>query len=552
MRRWLLVFGALSGACTASADVVPASTYVNPIDVNYVVRMGQRYNHHRTTADPEIILHAGKYWLFASCGSGYFVSDDLATWRWIRSDDLPFDEWAPTVEEVGGKLLFSARSGNVFRAIDPEKGQWEKLPGKVAHPVDSALFADGGRLFLYHGGNETKRPLYACEIDPVTFRDKSPSVATYEADNARYGYEVQGDNNEQTWKHGYFEGSNMFRWGDTYYFQCAGPGTQYASYSDVAFRGKTPLGPFVRQRMNPFSNKPTGYIPSAGHGKTFADRYGNVWHVTTGLVVGFSRRIVLFPVYFDADGEMWCDSAFADWPFAVPNRKVTSPEELRTGWMEIACGKDVTASSRTDGHPEALSVDNRIDTFWQAETGRKGESLTVDFGGRATIRSVQLGFGDSENGRRAYRVEAETSPGKWQTLAEEKGDRTFAEHPYHQLAEPADALRLRVVNTADLPGGAKFALRGVRVFGSMDKPKPAAPTSVAVERDAADRRHAVLTWAPSAGAVGYLVRYGVSREKMHLARTTDRCRLELRSLDAKEEYAWSVTAYNEAGFSTEK
>ena len=529
--------------------ILATLTYANPLDVNYVVSMGKKFSDHRSPADPEVIFHAGKYWLFASCSGGYFMSEDLVAWTWIHTDDLPFCEWAPTVEEVDGRLVFTARGRSVHRAVDPARGVWERLSAKVPHGVDSALFADAGRLYLYWGGDDTDRPLFGCEIDPKTFGEISPPVSTYAADNARYGYEVRGDNNEMTGRHGYFEGSHMFRRGDTYYFQCAGPGTQYASYADVAFRGATPLGPFSRQRTNPFSCKPTGYIPSAGHGKTFADRYGNVWHVATGLVEGFSRRLVMFPVFFDADGEMWCDSAFADWPVAVPDRKVAAPEELRTGWMELAEGKRVTASTETSGHPAALAIDDRVATFWQAASGRAGESLMVDFGGAATVRSVQLGFGDSATERHVYRIEVETPDGVRLPVVDAKGERSFAEHPYHQLREPVVATRLRVVNARDLAAGERFALRGVRVFGSMDKPKPATPAAVKVARDASDRRRAVLTWEPVAGATGYLIRFGVTPAKLHLARTSKDCRVEIRSLDTEEPYAWSVTAYNEAGFS---
>ena len=520
-------------------------TYANPLDVSYHVRKeGGSYSGYCTPADPEIILHAGKYWLFASKSGGYFSSTNLANWIWIEHPDLPTDEWAPTVEAVGGVLHFTARAGTVHRATDLEKGCWKKLPYKVPGSVDSALFADGDRLYLYWGGDRGRNPVFGCELDPKTFSAKTKPQALFDVDMNRYGWEVRGDGNEQTDGYSYIEGAHMFMRDGRYYLQYAASGTQFASYSDTALVGASPLGPFRRQRTNPFSYKSTGYIPSAGHGKTFADRYGNVWHVTTGLVEGFNRRLVMFPVFFDADGEMWCDTAFGDWPFAVPDRKVSSAEELRTGWMELAEGKAATASSAASGCPAALAVDNRIATAWTANSGRSGEWLSVDFGGPATLRAIQVGFGGIVR-TRSYRIEAQGRDGSWRTVVDEREGRPFAEHPYYPLDKPVVALGLRLVNAADLE--VPFAVRGLRAFGTMDKPKPAAPRGVRVVRDAADRRHAAVSWEPVKGASGYLVRFGVSPEKLHLSRTVKSCRVDIRSLDAEENYVWSVTGYNEAG-----
>ena len=523
------------------------TTYVNPIDVNYHVIRGDRYDRHVSPADPEVIRHDGHYWLFASKSDGYFKSDDLAHWTWIRTTDLPTDEWAPTVEEIGGRLHYTARGRTVHRALDLDAGKWETLPVKVDYSADSALFADDGCLYYYWGGDRTRAPLFACELDPLTFHEKARPVQTFEADKARYGWEVRGDDNDQVDGYTYTEGSHMFRRGNRYYFQCAVSGTQFASYCDVALVGSGPLGPFRRQRMNPFSHKSTGYIPSAGHGKTFEDRFGNVWHVATGLVEGFNRRLVMFPVFFDADGEMWCDTAFGDWPFAIPDRRVTSPEEIRTGWMELAEGKSVRATSELVGHPVSAAVDGRVSTFWSAKSGEANESLTVDFGRLATVNAVQVGFG-GETEVRCYRIEARMADGAWRVLVDEQARRPYAEHPYYPLKEPIVADGLRIVNAEKLADGACFAVRGFRAFGSMAKLKPAEPQEFRVTRDAADRRHATLAWTPAADATGYLVRFGVSLEKMHLSRVTRACRLEIRSLDTEEDYVWSVTAYNEAGF----
>lgn len=277
------------------------ATFANPMDVPYRLRAAEGKDF-REAADPEIITHAGRYWLFASKCGRYFVSDDLTKWKGVESKDLPFEEYAPTVEEVDGALHFTARGGTVDRAVDPTKGIWKRLPGRVTHTVDSAFFRDeDGRLYLYWGGDDVKRPLFAGQIDATTFQIVGPTVSTMEENSTRYGWELRGHRNEITNRASYIEGSHMMKRDGVYYFQYAAPGTQFDSYCDTAMVGSSPLGPFVRQKLNPFSLKTAGYITSAGHGKTFKDKVGNWWHVTTGLVGNeffTERRLVMFPVFF--------------------------------------------------------------------------------------------------------------------------------------------------------------------------------------------------------------------------------------------------------------
>ena len=61
-----------------SADPVrrPA-TFCNPLNINYQYQPGYRG---RESADPAVVLYKDKYFLFASHGTGYWISDDLAEW----------------------------------------------------------------------------------------------------------------------------------------------------------------------------------------------------------------------------------------------------------------------------------------------------------------------------------------------------------------------------------------------------------------------------------------------------------------------------------------
>ena len=60
----------------------------------------------------------------------------------------------------------------------------------------------------------------------------------------KYGWEVQGENNELN-KPGWNEGPTMIKYKGKYYLQYASPGTQFRTYGDGAYISHSPLGPFT-------------------------------------------------------------------------------------------------------------------------------------------------------------------------------------------------------------------------------------------------------------------------------------------------------------------
>lgn len=132
----------------------------------------------------------------------------------------------------------------------------------------------------------------------------------------------------------YIEGAFMTKHNGTYYLQYACPGTQYNTYADGVYTSKSPLGPFTLQASNPFSAKPGGFMTGAGHGSTIADKYGNYWHASTMRISvnhDFERRVGLFPAGFDADGVLYCNQNFADYPHEIPAGNLTPPASSPSG-----------------------------------------------------------------------------------------------------------------------------------------------------------------------------------------------------------------------------
>ena len=544
-------------AAVRSSPGTEKLTFANPLDLEYRMRPEADKNF-REGADPDVVMWKGRYWLFASKCGGYFVSDDLAKWTLVRTDDLPLEEYAPSAWVMDGNLYFSSRGGSVHRAVDAAAGKWERVKGKVRNTVDSKLFDEGGRLYDYYGGAPTNVPLWVQELDPRTFDDIGEKVPITEMDDSRFGWDISGDSNEMIdGKPGWKEGAHMIKRGGTYYFQYATPGTQYATYCDVALVGSSPTGPFTRQRVNPFSFKPTGYAKGAGHGCTICDRHGNYWHITTCVVSGVNRRIVMLPVFFDPDGEMWCDTAFADWPMAIPDHRTASPQDYHTGWMPLTYGKSVSVSSCAKGTRKEALVDENMRSIWSAATGNAGEWAEVDLGGVAEVRAVQIGFAETgecapwraKDAARRWRLEVSEDGKAWKCAVDESGAMDAADHPYRVLKAPARAAKIRVV-CVGVPDGTTFALREIRAFGRMDVPLPQTPESLAAVRDCRDRRRARVSWKAAKGTEGYVVRYGPAPDKLHLSLIVrDACETEVRALDTEQDYWWTVEAFNAAGFS---
>ena len=54
----------------------------------------------------------------------------------------------------------------------------------------------------------------------------------------------------------------------------------------------------------------------------------------------FERRFGLWKAGFDADGELYCDQRYGDWPLRVDSRPWEQPE-----WMLLSYRKPVSVSS---------------------------------------------------------------------------------------------------------------------------------------------------------------------------------------------------------------
>ena len=590
-------------------------TYCNPLDLGYRyqhMKEGERIAGFREGADPTLVYFKGKYYLFVSMSAGFWYSDDLLHWEFHADPDLLIYDYAPDVRQVGDYLYFCAsrkgRNCPILRTADPLTEPFTEVSCSFDFWDPDIFCDDDGRVYFYWGCSNTT-PIWGVELDPATMEpigEKRPLISGCEE---ALGYERPGDNgivdreasvlyksmhqfyNEATGKlelppqmaqmpglnaevltamynavgKPYIEGAFMTKHDGTYYLQYACPGTQYNTYADGVYTAKDPLGPFTLQTSNPFSAVPGGFMTGAGHGSTIADKYGNYWHAATMRISvnhDFERRVGLFPAGFDADGVLFCNQNFADYPHEIPAGKFDAAA-VQPCWMLLSYRKAVTASSTAEGSAPANAVNETCRDWWSAGSDKPGEWLCVDLGAESDVRAIQVNmadeklvvdfpadsYGDDRKTRRIetrpqishYTVETSLDGETW-TLREDVARE--CSNGYYAYADGIRARYIRVMG-GELPYGQTLRISGLRVFGNGAGARPAAAKAAAVRVDALDGK---ISWQHLENAQGCNVRYGTAPDKLYhswLVYGADE--VTLSTLMAGQTYYICVDSFNENG-----
>jgi hypothetical protein len=534
-------------------------TYCNPVNIDYRYSLSRPSR--REAADPTMIMFKNEYYLFASKSGGYWHSKDLLNWDLITTKDLPLEDYAPTTVVVDNEIYFMASGSHIkiYKTTDPKSGKWgvvnEDFPIGLTDPC--LFFDDDRRLYLYYGCSN-KDPLYAVELDLKNkLNPIGKPVATIYGNNKEHGWDNPGDYNENAVAAPWVEGSWMNKYHGKYYLQYATPGTQFKSYADVAYVSDLPLGPFKLQKSNPFSYKPEGFISGAGHSSTFCDLYANYWHIVTmtiSKIDWFERRLGLFPSGFDNDATLYTNTSFGDYPHYIPNKKFKNAGDLFTGWMLLSYKKTVEVSSAIDSLPSKNAVDENVRTYWSAKSGNKGEWLCIDLENQYDVYALQINFADhntnllGRNYGSAYQYVVQYSNDKiqWKTLINKSNNTEDHPHDYIELPKAINARYLKITN-CHVPGGT-FALNGFRVFGKGKGKLPTQVKNFTIERSVTDRKTVKIRWNKVPNAVGYNIRYGIAKDKLHLNYQVYTVTLiSIHSLDKNTDYYFTVDSFNENG-----
>ncbi len=561
------LFAILTTSCSAPLQRVVVAeeplTYCNPLDLSYRF-MVDKQSSRREAADPTMVLHKGTYYLFASKTGGYWYSDDLLDWKLLLTDEIPTEEYAPTAISMRDTMFFMGSSrvpnNRIYKSADPKSGKWEVACDAIALGAwDPCLFQDDdGRLYFYWGCSNSN-PMYGVEMDPITFEFIGEPKELVHSDYQNRGWEISSDYNTDKHLTPWIEGAWINKHNGKYYFQYAGPDARFKCYSDAVLVSDSPLGEYTLAPHNAFAYKPEGFACGAGHGSTFEDKYGNMWHVGTvsmSVKHPMERRLALYPTFFDENGVLYTHTRFGDYPTYAATKKINSPEEFETGWMLLSYNKPVEVSSTLEDFPASNMVNEDIRTYWSAASGDAGEWAIVDLEDVCQINALQVNFAEQDTeiyGRQEgishkYIVEFSINKDEWQLAKDESESTTDNTNNYIEFASPAKARYIRVKNL-DVPSG-KFAISGIRAFGVGTGDAPQSVKGFTVTRDESDRRDVLLKWDTVKGATGYNISYGVGETMLyHNYMVYDTTELTIRSLDTQQPYYFTIEAFNENGVS---
>ena len=567
--------------------------FCNPLNVPYKF---QHYNNQasREAADPTLVYFKGKYYLFASMSAGFYWSEDMINWQWHENREVDLYRYAPDVRQLGDYLIFSASDREpcaFWRTKDPLSDQFEKVSEPFTFWDPDLFVDDDGRVYFYWGCDNAK-PIYGQELDPKTLEPIGEKKELIFGKEKEHGWErpnypgapkkqgkdplpvriymlmmrLSGRGPDKP----YIEGAYMNKWNGKYYLQYAGPGTELATYANGVYVGDGPLGPFTYQTHNPFSSKPGGFIPGAGHGSTIEDEFGNLWHAATMRVsvnANFERRVGVFPAGLDKDGILFCNQSFADYPWQIPTGKF-DPMDIKPQWMLLSYKKHGSASSSQDGHGPEQALNEDIQTSWCAKSST-GEWYKLDLGDVYEIYGVQINFAevdvpmlqkdksecssmaasnryiDSDPSLKTrYLLEGSVDGQVWTTLADKRTADSDLSHDYLQFE--GEQLRYLRVTATELPYGESFALSGLRVFGKGHADLPAQVTTMTAQFT--DSMTADIRWPQAPGAMGYDVKYGTAPDKLYSSYMVyDTPHVLLTTLNKGQSYYVRIDSFNETG-----
>jgi hypothetical protein len=400
--------------------------------------------------------------------------------------------------------------------------------------------------------------LYGVELDRKTFQPIGTRKELYFLESWRYGWHRFGENMDDTFLDGFIEGAWMTKHKGKYYFQYAAPGTEFSGYADGVAVGNGPLD-FFQNQSDPLSIKAGGFSRGAGHGATFQDNQQKYWHVSTQVVAvknNFERRLGIWPAGFDQDGVMYTNTAFGDYPHYLPGDTIDHLKSRFTGWMLLNYKKPVMVSSTYGNYAANNAVDESIKTYWSASTANKGEWIQTDLGNISTVHAVQINYADQDavflgkttDQFHQYKLYYSTDGVKWNMLVDKSANKTDVPHDYIELAKPIQVRYIKMENV-HIPSG-KFAISGLRVFGSGNGAKPDAVKEFVVLRTEKDKRSAWLKWSPVDNAYAYNIYLGTDPDKLYTCiMVHDANDYYYKGMDLKKTYYYRIEAINENGIS---
>lgn len=461
---FVIITLAAVGILASGAMAEGAVTYCNPLPLPDVpISRNCKYDSwtnecFRELADPSLLVEGRTIYVYPSNGMAWKSTDGAATWTKV---DIGIEDvgYAPTVVRHRNRYLLLAGENDLYAADSPE-GPFRSL-GPVEHPNDGSpdyfdpmLFADDdGRLYLYFGCT-ADRGIWGLELNAANPRRiVQPARQLVKYDSKTWPWERQPTQAKDDI--GWMEGGWMVKVNGRYCLTYASSGTQYETYATGAAWGTSPLGPFVKQRKNPFFRTVGGFVRGTSHGSVVPDPWvpgGFLKAYTVAICKAhrFERLIGLDRVRLDANGDFAVSCAtdapqFADGSGAVP-------------WYAVPFS--------SEGHPEM--TDGRITT--SSAVGPLPATIEFVSPYHACVRAFRIVWRehglDKKGMRRGpvrYRLEAFEN-GKWVVLLDASGNARDLMVDYRETARGPRSNRLRLT-VLGLKDGISLDLAEFTAFG---------------------------------------------------------------------------------------
>lgn len=291
------------------------------------------------------------------------------------------------------------------------------------------------------------------------------------------------------------------------------------------------------------------------------------WRISTmriSLNHVFERRLGIWPAGWDADGEMFCNQRYGDWPYALDQFRAdpwAKPE-----WMLLSYGKAATASSAAEGCTAGNVSSENVRTWWKPTSADTSEWVQLDLGTASDIRAVQINFaddhldvplpegasltGDIYNSRwidtvhqpTRWLLEGSLDGECWTTIEDKRNADTDLSH---DLIVRADGITFRYLRLAEIavPYGQVPCVSGLRVFGLGHGALPTAATNVTHRWNGA--LDLSLSW--QGNATGYEVLWGYAPNKLYHSYEVFDTTVHLGGLVNGQEVYLRVDSFNESG-----
>ena len=257
--------------------------------------------------DPSICRVGDTYYLVNSSFSFYpgvplSTSKDLVNWKQLghvldRKSQLPLTHqrisggiFAPAISYNQKNKTFymittNVGAGNFFvKTKNPSKGWSDPIYLPKINGIDPSFFFDkNGQGYIVHNAPVDGKADYEGQraIRIFKFDANGDSIVGNHTQIVRGGTHVQKN---PIW----IEGPHLFRVGNYYYLMCAEGGT-CDWHSEVIFRAKNPMGPWIECPNNPILTQRTGLDPkrpdivtSTGHADIVQSKSGDWWAVFLG------------------------------------------------------------------------------------------------------------------------------------------------------------------------------------------------------------------------------------------------------------------------------